>query len=78
MDSNVDHPKHYNQGKFEVIDVLEDWNLDFHDGNTVKYIARAKHKGTELEDLEKAAWYLERKIQNLRKKKEKNNAPSNP
>lgn len=61
----VNHPAHYNAGKFEVIDVIEDWQLGFHLGNTVKYIARAKHKGSELEDLRKAAWYLNRKIKTL-------------
>jgi hypothetical protein len=61
----VDHPQHYNFGKIEVIDVIEDWQLCFHLGNTVKYIARAKYKGRELEDLKKARWYLERKIRQL-------------
>ena len=58
----VDHPKHYNEGKFEVIDVIEDWKLNFNLGNVIKYIARADHKGNRAEDLEKAAWYLEREI----------------
>ncbi len=58
----VNHPSHYNAGQFEVIDVIEDWSLGFHLGNTVKYIARAPHKGTELEDLKKARWYLNRYI----------------
>jgi hypothetical protein len=60
--SNVDHPAHYNTGKFEVIDVIEDWKLNFNLGNVVKYIARADHKGKALEDLKKAAWYLQREI----------------
>lgn len=64
----VNHPKHYTFGKFEVIDVVEDWQLDFHLGNAVKYIARHRHKGRPLEDLRKARWYLERAIQNLEKK----------
>ena len=34
---SVDHPKHYNAGKYEVIDVLEDWKLGFHLGNVIKY-----------------------------------------
>jgi hypothetical protein len=51
----------------EVIDVIEDWNLGFNLGNAVKYIARAKHKGTQLIDLEKAKWYLTREIQRLQK-----------
>lgn len=58
----VNHPAHYNAGGIEVIDAIEDWKLDFHEGNVVKYVARAKHKGTELQDLKKAAWYLERLI----------------
>lgn len=65
MSESVNHPPHYNFGKIEVIDVIEDWDLDFHLGNTVKYIARSPHKGTQLEDLKKAAWYLARKIAQL-------------
>jgi hypothetical protein len=64
----VDHPPHYNQGAIEPIAVIEDWKLDFCLGNTVKYIARARHKGTELTDLEKARWYLERRIQQIKDK----------
>lgn len=58
--SNVNHPAHYNVGKIEVIEAIEDWGLGFHLGNAVKYIARAQHKGRENEDLEKAKWYLAR------------------
>lgn len=64
--SNVHHPKHYNVGRFEVIDVIHDWNLGFNLGNTVKYIARAGHKSSSadlvIEDLEKALWYLNDEI----------------
>ena len=63
----VNHPAHYNQGKFEVIDVIDDWKLGFNDGNAVKYIARARYKGKHLEDLKKARWYLNREISNLEK-----------
>ena len=66
--SAVNHPSHYNAGKIEVIDAIEDWRLGFHEGNAVKYIARAKHKGKELEDLEKAAWYIGRLIKQLESK----------
>lgn len=58
----VDHPPHYNAGTFEVIDVIEDWSLGFNLGNSVKYIARADHKGKPVEDLKKALWYLTREI----------------
>lgn len=63
----VNHPKHYNTGSIEVITVIEDWRLGFHEGNAVKYIARAPHKGTQLQDLEKARWYLDRAIAQLKK-----------
>jgi len=59
----IDHPSHYCTGKIEVIDAIEDWDLGFHEGNIIKYVARAKHKGAELEDLKKARWYLDRPIQ---------------
>jgi hypothetical protein len=62
MSDLINHPPHYNQGKIEVIDAIEDWGLDFHEANIVKYIARAKHKGDELENLQKALWYLNRLI----------------
>lgn len=65
----VKKPAHYNFGKFEVIDVIEDWKLGYHLGNVAKYIARAPHKGEELQDLEKALWYLQRKIWLLKIKK---------
>lgn len=59
----VDHPDHYNQGKIEVIDAIEDWDLNFNEGNVVKYVARHRHKVNPLEDLKKAKWYIERLIQ---------------
>jgi hypothetical protein len=67
----VNHPTHYNSGKIEVIEVIEfieDQKLDYHLGNTVKYIARAGKKDPTkiVEDLEKAQWYLKRKIEELK------------
>ena len=64
----VDHPSHYNMGKYEVIDVIEDWNLGFNLGNTVKYIGRAGHKDNVLQELKKARWYLDREIKKIEKK----------
>ena len=65
----VNHPAHYGgeDNVYEVIKVIEAWDLDFHLGNTVKYISRAGKKGSdkELQDLKKALWYLQRKIENL-------------
>jgi hypothetical protein len=60
----VNHPAHYTFGKYEVADVLEDWfPADPLLWQTGKYIARAGRKGPALQDLEKAAWYLARRIE---------------
>lgn len=60
----VNHPRHYNVGTIEAIDAIEDWGLGFNLGNAVKYIARADHKGNAVEDLRKAAWYIQRELEN--------------
>ena len=60
----INHPSHYTFSSLEVIDAIEAWKLGFHLGNAVKYIARAEHKQNRLEDLKKAAWYLQREIDN--------------
>ena len=60
----VDHPDYYKTGGIEAIDVIEAWNLGFCLGNTIKYISRAGRKSNKvIEDLEKAAWYLNREIE---------------
>lgn len=64
----VNHPQHYADGwtnGAEVIDITE--HLNFNRGNVVKYTARAGRKNptTELEDLRKARWYLNREIARL-------------
>ena len=64
----VNHPAHYAEGwsnGAEVIDITE--HLNFNRGNAVKYICRAgrKSKDTEVEDLRKAAWYINRELQRL-------------
>jgi hypothetical protein len=67
----VNNPLHYGgvDNPYEAIKVIEAWELDFHLGNTVKYISRAGKKETdkELQDLKKALWYLQRRIDNLQK-----------
>jgi hypothetical protein len=65
----VNHPKHYTFGMIEVITVIDDWHLGFYEGQVVKYVGRAKYKGNELEDLKKAQWYLNRRIEQLEKEK---------
>jgi hypothetical protein len=59
----INHPGHYAAGrKYEPIDVIEDWELGFNLGNAVKYLSRAGRKENALEDLKKAAWYIDREI----------------
>ena len=67
----IEHPRHYNMGKYEAINVIEDWNLGFNLGNTVKYIGRAGHKDNVLQELKKARWYLDREIDRETKRLEK-------
>lgn len=64
----VNHPAHYKIGGIETIDFIEAKQLTYNLGNVVKYITRAgvKNKATHIEDLEKAAWYLNREIANLK------------
>ena len=60
----VDHPTHYGgkDNPYEAIKVIEAWDLGFCLGNTVKYIARCGKKDNEIQELEKALWYLKREI----------------
>lgn len=68
----VNKPKHYD---FDIqpIDAIESWNMGFHLANVIKYCVRAglKDKETELEDLKKARFYLNRYISNLEQLKSK-------
>lgn len=62
--SAINHPAHYNQGKIECIEFIEDQNLGFHLGNAIKYVVRAGKKDKSwsgiVDDLDKAIWYLKR------------------
>ena len=63
----VNHPAHYTRGGIEVLDALEAWGLDLLRGSAVQYLVRAGHKdpATELEDLRKARFYVDRAIAQL-------------
>ena len=65
----VNHPSHYGgpDNVYEAIKIIEALNLDFHDGNALKYLVRAgkKDPNKKLEDLKKAVWYINRKIKNI-------------
>lgn len=64
----VNSPPHYARLDPEPIDVIEAWDLGFHIASVIKYVSRAGHKdpAKEIEDLEKAAWFLNRRIDQLR------------
>lgn len=68
----VNHPKHYEDivPNVECIDVTEYFN--FNRGNAIKYIWRTgyKDKTKEIEDLSKAAWYINHEIERLKREKE--------
>lgn len=61
----VNHPDHYGgaNNPYEVIKIIEALGVSFHIGNVLKYILRAGKKNSELEDLKKARWYLDRYIE---------------
>lgn len=59
----VNHPPHYKAGGVETIDFIEAKDLNYRLGNVVKYVSRAGRKNSDpVQDLEKAAWYLQREI----------------
>ena len=77
MADNVNHPTHYTShpSGVECIEITEHYS--FCVGNAIKYLWRAglKKDGTlddidkEIEDVQKAAWYVQRHLENLQKKK---------
>ena len=69
---NVNHPNHYCEGrKYEPWDVIVDWELDYLTGSAVKYLSRAgrKNPDKEVEDLQKAIAYIEKRIKVLESRK---------
>ena len=71
---NVNHPSHYNKGKIECIDYIQDQDLNFCRGNAIKYIVRAglKDPEKEVEDLRKAIFYLECEIKKIERDERSN------
>ena len=58
-------PLHYPQ-QYDVIDFVSDNTLNFNEGNVIKYVVRARKKGTHIQDLEKAIDYLQRELKIVR------------
>lgn len=70
----VEHPNHYQSEKgIEVIDVIEAFTDDlkgveaFDTANAIKYVCRWSKKGTALQDLMKAKWYIDHLINKIEK-----------
>lgn len=63
--AKVEHPPHYKNhpSGIECIEITE--HLNFCLGNAIKYIWRSGLKGSEIEDLKKAQWYIKREIERL-------------
>tara|TARA_R100001510_G_C7521364_1_gene116726 strand:+ start:73 stop:279 length:207 start_codon:yes stop_codon:yes gene_type:complete len=61
LSNKVEHPNHYNQG-IEMWDYAMSHNLDFMEGNIVKYVTRWRHKNG-IEDLLKAKQYLDKLVE---------------
>lgn len=72
INDNVKHPSHYTSGKIEVWDFINDQGLNYFLGNAIKYISRAGKKDPAKyeEDLNKAIAYLNKEIDNNRKRGE--------
>ena len=60
-------PVYYKRGSIEVWDFIRDQGFSFHLGNAIKYICRAGHKGSKIEDLEKAIIYLQNELEHAKR-----------
>lgn len=74
MKETVNHPSHYGgeSNLYEAIKIIEamGWGKAFCYGNAAKYLYRAELKGNESEDLKKAMWYIQRRIEQIEKETE--------
>jgi hypothetical protein len=71
--NSVDHPDYYGgeDNPYEDIKIIEAYDLNFSLGNVIKYVLRAGKKSeSAIEDLEKAARYIQFQIDYLRRQNE--------
>jgi len=61
----LESPTYYTRGRIEVWDFIRDQQLNYHLGNAVKYICRAGHKDSTIQDLNKAIHYLTNELQHV-------------
>ena len=69
-DDSVIIPSYYNKANMSVIDIIDEYELNFNKGNIIKYILRSgkKSKDTEIQDLQKAMRYCQMEIERLNKR----------
>ena len=63
--SDTTGPNYYRRGNIQVWDFIRDQGLNFHLGNTIKYICRAGYKDDRITDLRKAIHYLQNELENV-------------
>lgn len=61
----VNHPDHYKGNKYEAIDIILDYQLNFLLGNSLKYLLRCNKKDNKRTDLEKCIWYLQKELETM-------------
>ena len=67
VEDQINHPKHYNinwkgEKAIETFDYIKSWEMNYAQGNVIKYVSRYPYKGKSVEDLKKARWYLDQLI----------------
>lgn len=73
-DESVIIPPYYNKTNMSVIDIIDEYELNFNKGNIIKYVLRSgkKNKDTEIQDLQKAIRYCQMEIERIQKREMKN------
>lgn len=73
-DESVIIPSYYNKANMSVIDIIDEYELNFNKGNIIKYVLRSgkKSKDTEVQDLQKAIRYCQMEIERIQKREMKN------
>jgi hypothetical protein len=73
-DESVIIPSYYNKTNMSVIDIIDEYELNFNKGNIIKYVLRSgkKSKDTEIQDLQKAIRYCQMEIERIQKREMKN------
>ena len=69
VDESVIIPLYYNKANMNVVDIIDEYELNFNKGNVIKYVLRSgkKCKDTEIQDLQKAIRYFQMEIERLSK-----------